>query len=88
MVIPLKGDKFKLITVLRSLSLMDGQFTHVSKNNNLFRGEFTNTGYQKAMTARTVNGILPKAMTLKRRLGYDDEEGATRSKLSRMILDD
>ncbi|KAF8340895.1 hypothetical protein F5887DRAFT_1076842 [Amanita rubescens] len=59
MVIPLKGGEFKLIAVLRSLTLWDAQFTQIA---------------QLAMHSRIKKLMMPTSSPLKRNIGYDEDD--------------
>ncbi|KAM6493896.1 hypothetical protein JOM56_010257 [Amanita muscaria] len=74
LLVPLLHGQYKMTSTLRSLTLIDATYS------------------QNSFVARTTHALFPMikpAMSLKRKIGYYDEEiTATREKLSRMDLDD
>ncbi|KAF8225190.1 hypothetical protein L208DRAFT_1307292, partial [Tricholoma matsutake] len=77
--VPLRGGSFKMMVVLRDLTLLDGNYTHKQFSS------------KKATAAHTLCQVQPTLVTtpLKRHIEYQDEqEGEARTKLSRMELDE
>ena len=76
-----------MMVVLRDLTLLDGNYTHVS--NVAFTTQTALNYPKKATAARALCQVQPTPVaSLKRRTGYQDEqEGEARTKLSRMELD-
>lgn len=82
--------------VLRSINLLDGQFTQVSKawptNTMLVVLNFFLKKKQDAFVKRIIHEDTPKTKpkpTLKRRVGYSEEEiSSTRAKLASMAIDE
>ncbi|PPR03254.1 hypothetical protein CVT26_008080 [Gymnopilus dilepis] len=74
--IPQREKKWKSTLILRTLTLLDGRYTHEAA---------------KLRLQSTQAGLNPRHATnsLKRRVGYTDEEvGTTRGKLSKMRVED
>jgi hypothetical protein len=88
-VIPLRGDQYKMSAVLRGLTLMDG--THTSVSEKLVLNILTiNHIQQNATMARAAKSIItqPAMKRLTRKVGHDEEQLAeTRAKMSRMDID-
>ena len=76
-----------MMVVLRDLTLLDGNYTHVS--NIVFMTRTALNYSKKATAARALCQVQATPVaSLKRRTGYQDEqEGEARTKLSRMELD-
>lgn len=90
-VIPLRDQKSRVSVVLRSISLLDGQFTQVSEVRQEIKAKLK-TVMQEAFMKGMAREDVPKTNakpSLKRRVGYSDEElSATRAKLSSMAIDE
>ena len=84
----LKGQKYKLLVVLRAITLLDCSPLRVSQRlAKLFNA---NEKQNASMARRMRWGTEPRraSQCLKRKIGYDeDEERNAREKLSRMHLD-
>ena len=91
--IPQQERKLKTVMILRSITLMDGRFSQVS-SSDLSPCHTSGSQYepQAACTARLTKRVAPsqaKGLSMKRRVGYGDEELANaRNKLSRMEIDE
>ena len=84
-VIPVKAGRRKMLTVLRSLALLDGAYTiklaGLSKLIQLFISDFYNHWQGEKPQTLTV---LP---TLRRKVGYGDHNGETSDKRNKMLID-
>ena len=88
--LPLREKKYKLALILRSLTLFDSSYTQVriiSVRKCMF-GDIESTTQRANADHFSQASALKKTITLKRRVGYTDEEiGTTRAKLARMEID-
>ena len=87
----IRDNKYRISTVLRSISLFDGQFSQVRHVQTLFNSKKLSQVIQDAyVKTLTENSAPPKQLkTLKRKVGYTDEEvSKTRTKLNRMVIDE
>ena len=78
-------------TVLRSISLFDGQFSQVRHVQTLSHSQKLSQLIQDAyVKSLTETSAPPKQLkTLKRKVGYTDEEvSKTRTKLAQMAVDE
>lgn len=87
--LPLREKKFKLSLILRSLTLFDATYTQVYVMFVLGMYAYIDPNFQRANTDHFLQVSAPKkTITLKRRVGYLEEEiGTTRAKLGRMEID-
>ena len=84
--IPLRGSKWKISTILRSITLFEGKFTQVKNRAHLWvqRLTVTQEALVKSLT-RKVTSVENVKPTLKRRVGYMEEEvSITRARLAEM----
>jgi hypothetical protein len=86
--LPLREKKYKLSLILRSLTLFDASYTQVH-SISFWECNHINPNPQRAHADHFVQVSAPKkTTTLKRRVGYMEEEiGTTRAKLGRMEID-
>jgi hypothetical protein len=87
--LPLREKKYKLSLILRSLTLFDATYTQVYFMSVLGMYAYIDPNFQRANTDHFLQVSGPKkTITLKRRVGYLEEEiGTTRAKLGRMEID-
>lgn len=89
--VPIRDGKWKINTILRSISLFDGSFTQVRifpitplLNNNL-------TVVQDAFVRGVMHCMVPEerpTISLKRKVGYVEEQvSATRARMAEMQID-
>jgi hypothetical protein len=90
-VVPLKGNRFKMLTVLRSLALLDGDSADVCISSDLVWFFRAHMKQQKASVLRRkakCNQNRQPTTMMKRRVGYplrnSDEEGLDRLKKLRI----
>ena len=93
-VIPLRDQKSRMSVILRSINLLDGQFTQVSKvkptkmnlSSSLLKKQ---DAFVKNIMQENAPKILKPKPTLKRKVGYSEEEiSHTRTKLAAMAIDE
>jgi hypothetical protein len=86
--IPLKQQKYKLLVVLRAITLLDCSPLRVSRCSAKVGN--ANRKQNASIARRMSRGAEPRraSQSLKRKIGYEeDEEDDTREKLSKMRLD-
>lgn len=89
--VPIRDGKWKINTILRSISLFDGSFTQVRifpitplLNNNL---TVVQDAFVRGVMHRTVPEERP-TISLKRKVGYVEEQvSATRARMAEMQID-
>lgn len=88
--VPIRDNKWKISTILRSISLFDGSFTKVRifpitpLSYNDLRDQ---DAFVKGVMRRTAPEERPK-ISLKRKVGYIEEQvSTTRAKMSEMQID-
>jgi hypothetical protein len=87
--IPLKQQKYKLLVVLRAITLLDCSPLRVSRCSAKVGN--ANRKQNASIARRMSRGAEPHraSQSLKRKIGYEgDEEDDTREKLSKMRLDE
>jgi len=73
--VPLKGQNFKMLTVLHSIALLDSSHAQV-RTKLLIKEKITDLGRRKqeALKKRMMPLSGPTKPTLKRRVGYNDND--------------
>jgi hypothetical protein len=93
-VIPIKGGRRKMLTVLRSIALLDGSFSKVRKGKNVWIKKITDHSVTQQianLNAEITEQAQPKMQTLKRKIGYeeiDDVDEGRNEKRDKMVVDD
>jgi hypothetical protein len=88
-IVPLKGKKFKMIIVLRALTLLDSTPLKVSYGiiRNIYQLTIVPQDAEKAKYYEHLQEI-PRPFSLKRKVGYyEDDEEETRVRMHRMSID-
>lgn len=96
MAVPLKGEQYKMLTVMRSIALLDGKFGQVRRGATL-----CDVNLQTCIQAAMRSQKAPKparlapstVLSVKRRVGYNTteteaEEDGARDKRQHMDVDD
>ena len=92
--VPIRNNKFKMISYLRCLALLDGTFTDVSVLYQIWIIIiWLHAQWKLAMTDRLKATARPTVMklTIKRKVGYnatDDEMSEARNKMVNMTMND
>jgi len=87
--LPMRDNKARVCMILRSISLLEKEFTQVRERNIRWRETLTEKGSQDSMVKKITGTMQVQKGTLKRKVGYADEHvSATRAKLSNMDIDE
>ena len=90
-VVPLRDQNSRMSIVLRSISLLEGEFTQASDSDPLRPTQrFTSTEQDAFVkSASMAKRSKPRTKSLKRKVGYIDEEvSATQTKLAQMEIEE
>jgi hypothetical protein len=91
--IPIRDNKWKINSILRSISLFDGKFTQVCMfpitppPSNNYKTVNQDAFVRRVMHRKTHDEERPKA-SLKRKVGYIEEQvSTTRARMAKMHID-